>query len=383
MEADHVEDGLGCLEFLAAASAGIDDLVGEELSLTVEQDDLAAGAEAWIDAEGDLLAERRGEQEFAEIVGEDTDRLLVRLLLVEAARLHFHGESDKSLEAVVAGEFHLLGCLGAPPHEESVEGAKRLALRRCQPGVEESLGLTASHCENPVGRGRGGRFVPVEVVLKLGSLLFLPGYEGRFDHSLVEVEASELGACGGIVVDPLGKDVACSGEDGGHAIDRRGLGIDGDGVPDIGGCERLGVGGRILCPENFGKRLQTEFLGDGRSRPFSRLEGEVDVLEGIQGGGALDLGSEFLGQEFALLEGGDDRLAPLVEGLKLLEAVADRGDLHLIEFASALLAVTGDEGDGGPLLEKDGCGGDLAGLKPEFLGNLDEVFFDHLEGCLD
>ena len=302
MQADHVEDGLGCLEFLAAASARIDDLVGEELSLTVEQDDLAAGAEARIDAEGDLLAERGGEKEFAEIVGEDTDRLLVGLLLVEAARLHLHGESDKSLEAVVAGEFHLLGCLGVPPHEESVECAKRLALRRCQSGVEESLGLSASHCENPVGRGRGGRFVPVEVVLELGSFLFLARDEGRFDDSLVEVEASELGAGGGIVVDPLGKDVACSGEDGCHAVDRRGLGIDGDGVSDVGGGERLGISGRILCPENFGKRLQTELLGDGRARPFSRLEWQVDVLEGIQGGGALYLGPEFLGQELALLE---------------------------------------------------------------------------------
>jgi hypothetical protein len=49
-------------------------------------------------------------------------------------------------------------------------------------------------------------------------------------------------------------------------------------------------------------RLQTEFLGNGRARPFSRLEREVDVLKGIQGGGAIDLSPEFLGQELALLE---------------------------------------------------------------------------------
>ena len=67
-----------------------DRLVMEELPLGVEADDLAARPEAGIDAEDALLPERRGEQELAEVVGEDADRLRVGPLLGGEADLRFH-----------------------------------------------------------------------------------------------------------------------------------------------------------------------------------------------------------------------------------------------------------------------------------------------------
>ena len=65
----------------------------------------------------------------------------------------------------------------------------------------------------------------------------------------------------------------------------------------------------------------------------------------------------------------------------MLQTIADRRDLNLVEFPGAFLAVTGNEGDGRAFLEQDGGGGDLTGLEAEFLGNLDEMFFDHRKRC--
>ena len=55
---DHVLDRFGGFDLLGAALAGIDDFVGEELSLPVEQDNLATGSEAGVDAERDFLSKR-------------------------------------------------------------------------------------------------------------------------------------------------------------------------------------------------------------------------------------------------------------------------------------------------------------------------------------
>jgi hypothetical protein len=55
--------------------------------------------------------------------------------------------------------------------------------------------------------------------------------------------------------------------------------------------------------------------------------------------GFLQLGRE----QVALLERGEDAGAALVQGLHLLQPVADGRHLHLVEFAGGLLAVAGDE----------------------------------------
>ena len=230
-----------------------------------------------------------------------------------------------------------------------------------------------------MGGSRGGGFAPVEVVLELGSLLLLARDEGGFHDSLIQIERAQAGTGRGVVIDPLGKDVASTGKDLGHGGHGRGLGIDRNAVAYKGGGLLLGIGQGILGPEELGKRFKTEFLGDRGASPLPRLGGEVDVLERGQCRGGIHLCAEFLGEQFAFLERGDDRFAPLVEGFKLLNAVADRRDLHLVEFAGALLAVPSDEGNGRTFLEKNGRGSDLTGLKTEFLGNLNDVFFEHGE----
>ena len=57
------------------------DLVVEEIALTVETDSLASVPETGIYGKYTLLPNRRGKQELLEILSEDLNRLDVRLLL--------------------------------------------------------------------------------------------------------------------------------------------------------------------------------------------------------------------------------------------------------------------------------------------------------------
>ncbi len=103
---------LGGLDLLAGAFFGVDDLVFQQLSLAIHCHDLAAGAEAGVDRQRGLLAERRGKQELAEVIGEDADGFLVGLLLVKRARLGLHAEAQQTLVAILDGQLHLFGCGG-------------------------------------------------------------------------------------------------------------------------------------------------------------------------------------------------------------------------------------------------------------------------------
>ena len=78
-------------------------------------------------------------------------------------------------------------------------------------------------------------------------------------------------------------------------------------------------------------------------------------------------------REVALLEGGEDDAAAVVDGAHLLEAVADGEDLDLVEFAGDLFAVTGDEGDGGALGEELGGGRDLEDLDVQLCREAEDV----------
>ena len=76
-------------------------------------------------------------------------------------------------------------------------------------------------------------------------------------------------------------------------------------------------------------------------------------------------------------QGLEDGLAALVQLGELLQAVADGGDGHLVQRARDLLAVAGDEGHRGPLVEKGGNCLDLAGRQTELAGDLCDVEILH------
>ena len=129
----------------------------------------------------------------------------------------------------------------------------------------------------------------------------------------------------------------------------------------------------LLGKEKDGQGLEPLLLCDGGPGAALGPEGQIDVLEDRHRLGGANLRLQLFRQELALAQGFEDGLAALVELGELLQAVADRGDGHLVEGARGLFAITGDEGHRAPLVEKAGNGMDLAGRKAELTGDLCNV----------
>jgi len=178
------------------------------------------------------------------------------------------------------------------------------------------------------------------------------------------------------VADALGDDVAGAGEGLGGVFNFRFLVL-----AVVGGVlvtdEFLGfddgIGGIGLGKDEVGKGLEALLFGDGSAGALFRTERKIDVLEDGERIGGVDGFFEGGREEVAFLERGEDGGAAFVDGAHLLEAVADGGDLDLVEFAGGLFAVAGDERHGGALGKKLRGGGDLVDLEVEFLRDTEDV----------
>ena len=105
----------------------------QQLALAIEANHFAAGAEAGIDGEDVLLAERRGQQQFAEVFSEDADGFRGRPCFLDSMRsLHFDGRAKQTLIAVLNRQPHLFasrfsGCLDEEWFEQDTARPPRAA----------------------------------------------------------------------------------------------------------------------------------------------------------------------------------------------------------------------------------------------------------------
>ena len=99
----------------------------EELSLGIEDDDLTARPETGVEGEDPFLTEGRGEEELAEVVGEDPDRLGVGPFFGGQANLRFHGVGKEPPVGVFDGHPDLYGGGPASLDEKGVEDHKASA----------------------------------------------------------------------------------------------------------------------------------------------------------------------------------------------------------------------------------------------------------------
>ena len=232
---------------------------------------------------------------------------------------------------------------------------------RAHAQAQDLLGLAAPHGQDPVpGRAAHG-LRPVEVVAELGALLLLALQDVGAHDAGVDEQPAHGRADAGVLAGDLGRDVPGAGQGGlgvGHVL----AGVDEGG----------GAGGRIVArrpvrgqgrllqqPQRQG--LEAPLAGHGGAGAALGPERQVDILEGRQVGRGPDAGLQRVGQQFALGQRLQDRAAPLVQLVQLLEPVADGGDGHLVQAAGGLLAVAADEGNGAALGDQVGDGLDLAG----------------------
>ena len=279
---------LRSLDLLAGRFFGIDNFVFQQLPLPVESDNFATRAKTRIDRQHGLLPERRGQQQLAQVVRENPDRLLICLLFVKNARLGLHGKTDQPLVTILHRQLHLLGRSGFVFDEKIFQRGQGLVFFRGETRIQKPLGLAATDGQNAVRRSRRRGLAPGEVVFEFRALFFLIHGDLGFDHALGDIEIAQLGAGRGVVVHPLGHDVARTGES------LRRIGDGGLGAIDFvfasGVTLRLcrHIGGGVLLPEDIGQRLEAFLLCDGGLGALFRTEGQINIFQGCQRLGGID-----------------------------------------------------------------------------------------------
>ena len=201
---------------------------------------------------------------------------------------------------------------------------------------------------------RGNALQPLggaEIVGELDALGFLPGHDGRapfaaFPHELPQ-SADELGIFGELLH-----------QDPARALERRGRVRDPLLRIDIGGRRLFGHELRIL-QQVAGERLEPGFPGDLRPGAPLRLVGQIQIFEPRLRVGGVERRGE-LRRELPLRRDAlDDRRAPILELAQVRQPLVERAQLRVVEPAGRFLAVAGDEGHGGFVVEQRDRGLDL------------------------
>lgn len=334
--------GLGTV---ALGRVRVEDLVVEQVALGVEAGDLASVGKSGVDGHHALLSQRGGEEQLAQVLGEDMDGLFVGLFLAQRRKLILNTRVYEPSEGVLHGFAH-----------EALTGAvasDKLSAQAVLHGffvgdgdtdAQHARLLAAAHGQQSVGGAAAQRLGEVEVVGKLLCLVRLGHFldDLRADHGLAAVGRTHGVARLLVFAHSLGDDVLGASQRCLHV---------GHVALDEALCRLSGVG-LALQQEDRGQRFQSLLPRHLRPGAPPRLEGQVDVLQ-LRGVPAVaDAPLQFGRELFLLGDGLEDRRLALLQLLELRVEFADACDLHLVEVARPLLAVACDEGDGAALVEQ-------------------------------
>ena len=233
-----------------------------QLSLPVETDHFAARAEAGVDRQHVLAAQRRRQQQFPQVLRKDPDGLLVGPLLGLHQDFRLHRWGEEPLVAVEGGLADQV-CTGRLAlDEQRFQRPRRLLFGGTHLQAQEPFAGTTPHGQNPVRRRLGDRLFPVEVVLELAPFGLFARHDLGAERSFRMEELANAGPGRLFFVDPFGDDVLRAGQ---GRFDR----FDALVRIDEGVCLRERIGGRVLRQNQLGQRFQPLFAGHrGARTPF-------------------------------------------------------------------------------------------------------------------
>ena len=337
VSADESGEGLGGES--GFAGVGVDDVVCEEFAGLVDDGDLAAGAQAGVDAEDGDGASWRAEEKVEEVVAEDLNCVGIGAFLELEAELGLDGGAEQALPAVFDSQEEVRGPVAFCAEDVSAEEGGCTERLQFDEEVEDALAFTAAYGEHAVG-GDGFGSLAV-VVVHLEFCLLVDGVKrlAADDDALVVHElAGNFAEVSGLA-DDFGHDVAGSfecilgGEDGFFGIDEGG----GEGTE--------GSSGGLLVPQVEGKRLQALFAGDGGFGAALGPVGQVKVLQLALVEGRFDAELEVVGKLTLFCDGGKYGFTSCGEVAEVGELLLDGADLDLVEVAGCFLTIACDEGD--------------------------------------
>ena len=356
------ELGLGALE--RGLALGEEDRHRAEVAAGgVDGGALAAGAQAGVDADHALGAQRRLQQQRPQVAGEHARGLEVRRGLALGAHVVLDRRRQEPAVALADRARELLAprrgrAMPEQPHQrrDDAVGAAVGLDRRAQ----HALGLAAADRQEAVRRDGGHRLAERVVRLVLGRLGDLVGDAGR-DHRAGAERRAHQRAHIGAIAHHLGDDVAGAGQ---RVVDRRHLALhEGRGLDR--GLAVVGLGEHAL-----GQGRQAALARRHRPGPAPRTVRRVEILEGLLGGGGGQRRGQGVGERAGGGQLGEDRRAPGLALGQVDVALLDGAQLHLVEPARLLLAVARDERNRRPIGEQRDRRSHAGGRQAQLGGDL-------------
>ena len=342
----------------------------EHLASPVDDGDFDARPQPRVETHRRALSGRRGEQQVVQVAAEHADRFrlgqLAQPLLAVDLEVREHSHLPRPAHRLGEPRVRRPAFL----FDAGFPGNPALGLRRARgaffirqhDGEPQDAFLAPAHQrEDAVRRHVLQPLGGAEIVGELNAFGFLARHDSRspfaaFPHELPQ-SADELGILGKLLH-----------QDPARAFERRGRVRDPLLRIDVGGGRIFGHESGIL-QQREGEWLEPGLDSDLRPRAPFRLVRQIQIFEprlrvrGVEHRGQLR-------REFPLgRDALDDRGPPILELAKVCQPLVERAQLRVVEPAGGFLAVAGDEGHGGFVIEQRDGGLDLGHAHLELVSN--------------
>ncbi|KGE04476.1 hypothetical protein HRUBRA_00941 [Pseudohaliea rubra DSM 19751] len=343
--------------------------VVHELAGAVDHGHLHAGPKPRVQAHGRPGPGGRCQQQVLEVAGEHGDRLGLGALAQVAEEVRL--QAGEQLDPPGPAQRRAQPAVGRPAlvRHLPVPGQHRLAGVRVacllfrvhdQGQLQEAGVAAAEHGQGPMRGHAGQRLTVLEVVAELGrfGIVSGPRRSGGAQQGIVDEEGPQPGDQVRVLGPALHEDLPGAVQ-----------GVVGAGDTGISVEVGRGDGRRLLrraLPECVRQRLEAGLAGDLCLGAALRLVGQVQVLEAALAVGGQQLRFEGLRELALLADAVEDRAAPGLEFREVAVPFLQLAQLAVIEAAGHLLAVAGDEGNGGAVLEQGERGAHLGFADGQF-----------------
>ena len=342
---------------------GFDQLAGR-----IDHRHLDAGANARVQPHHHARPGRRGQQQVAQVVGEDLDRDFFSVFAQprEQVALGRHRQLDAPGPGHAFAQ-QRVGCAArmapAQVQRDLAFGQARLARLglhwQDQLGVQDLQRPPAKHGQRAMRRHAADRLVVGEVVAKLGDIgvvLVLARQQAGLEQALRPEPLAQALHQHRVFGPALRQDVAYAVE---HRRDGRKIGAGLAIVKRRGGLqEGFRLHRRIECrivEQRVGQRFQSELPRNLALGAALLLERQVDVFQLLLGRRELDGSAQCRRQLALLVDAFQHGGAPVFQFAQVRQARFQFAQLDIVQPIGHFLAVAGDEGNGrAPIEQLDG-----------------------------
>ena len=344
--------------------------VVQHLARLVHHRHLHASAQPRVEANGDLLAGRSGQQQILDVLREHIDGVffgpladlgqevgLQMTLQLDAPRPAHHVQQPRIGRPVLVADIPESG-------NKRLTGMSLCGVQILDVDIEQQDAFLAraEQGHGAVGRNFFQSFGELEVIAILGTFLFLARHQLGNHLRLLPEELPQLPQQSGVFTELFDQDVPRAVE---HCLDigEAGIGIqEGFGLL-LGVALRLGV-------EQVRQRLNACLAGNLSLGATLGLVRQIEIFELGLGAHCANLPLQFRRQFLLFLDALEDGVTPLFEFAQIVQTLLQLAQLRVIQPPCDFLAIAGDKGHRGAFIEQGNGGFYLGGTGGNLGGNL-------------